>query len=178
MDISEEVVDGPGETQTKTQTWTKVTMAATLHCVAASVGDQRIAIPLRFAQRAYAATQITSLPRAPEHISGVVEVQGRLVPVLDLRGLLDLDAEELNPDQEFLLVRASGRELLLHVDRVEGMVSRSGDELMEARQLVVDAPWIRGAIRLPDGLIWVHDADAFLTRSDVGDLDGALEGLS
>jgi purine-binding chemotaxis protein CheW len=50
-----------------------------------TLGQQRYGLPLSSVERAARIVEITPLPNAPEIVLGVINVQGRLMPVVNLR---------------------------------------------------------------------------------------------
>jgi purine-binding chemotaxis protein CheW len=113
------------------------------------------------------AVAITPLPGAPPGVEGVIDVQGDLVPVLDLRARLGLPAREVDPDEHLVVARAGGRRLAIRVDRATALAAVAASEL-ESR-----APLPHGVIaiaRLDGHLVPIHDPDTFLTESAWTDL--------
>jgi purine-binding chemotaxis protein CheW len=56
--------------------------------VTASVGDQRIGIPIDKVRDVFMAGSITAVPLAPAHIAGLVNLRGKIVTVLSLRAMM------------------------------------------------------------------------------------------
>ncbi len=48
--------------------------------------EQRYAIPLAAVERIVRAVEVTALPEGPEIVLGVIDMEGRIRPVLDTRG--------------------------------------------------------------------------------------------
>ena len=61
-------------------------------------------------------TEITSVPRAPEFIRGVINLRGRILPVLDLRRRLALGEVAMDRASRIVVVRIRERLLGLLVD--------------------------------------------------------------
>jgi len=45
---------------------------------------------------------ITPVPRAPRHLKGIISLRGRMIPVIDLKGLLNIAEEERDGQQQVL----------------------------------------------------------------------------
>ena len=96
--------------------------------------------------------EITEVPRAPRFLLGVVTVRGLVLPVLDLRLRLKLDAPELSRSARILVVAHKGERYGLLVDEVRGVV-RFADNQIEPPPPSLspsEAPFLAGIGRYPD----------------------------
>lgn len=138
------------------------------------VAGQRFALDLPVVQELARAVSVVPLPRAPAVVEGVIDVRGTLVPVLDLRGRFGLPASPLRPSDHLVLARAADRLVALRCDRAEGIVSLPAGEVEDARRAVPEAGYVAGVVRLPDGLVLVHDLRTFLSGAEGAALDDSL----
>ena len=60
-------------------------MAGELQFVGFRVGEQSYALPIAAVREIVRVPHITPVPQSPEHIAGVMNLRGRIVPVVDLR---------------------------------------------------------------------------------------------
>lgn len=142
------------------------------------VEDGRFAVRLEEVERVVAAVELAPLPDAPRLVLGVFNLQGRVIPALDLRRRLGRPEREPGVSDQFLVVRAAGRSLALVTDRVEGIVEFSAAELVPVGEFVPDLPGVEGVLRLPDGVVVIHDLARFLTVEEGLRLDAARERLA
>jgi purine-binding chemotaxis protein CheW len=73
--------------------------------------------------------EITEVPRAPRFLLGVVTVRGLVLPVIDLRLRLRLDAPLLSRGARILIVVHKGERFGMLVDEVRGVVRFADDEI-------------------------------------------------
>lgn len=139
------------------------------------LGGERYAIPLAEARRILHAVAVTRLPGAPEVIEGVVSVHGVLTPVFDLRRRFGLPARGVAPEDHFILTAAAGRPALLHVERAEEVTEADPSDVGDPPDVVVGTVPISGVAKLEQGLVLIHDLEAFLTQAESAALDAALE---
>lgn len=130
------------------------------------VDEVRHAVPVSSVERVVAAAQVTPVPGAASIIVGAVDIAGQIVPVFCLRRLLQRPARDLRATDCFMLVRTPRRLLALLVDEVEGI-----DALETPAPLAADAASsLRGALGLEDSrgdsLLFIHDAEGFLSPQD------------
>jgi purine-binding chemotaxis protein CheW len=107
------------------------------------------------------AVAIMPLPGAPAGIEGLIDVEGSLVPVLDLRAHLGLAAKELDPDEHLVMVRARGRRVAIRVDRATALARFAPDDL-ESGALLPDA--VAAVARLDGNLVPIHDPASFASE--------------
>lgn len=139
-----------------------------------SLGEQRFAMPAEAVERVLLAAEITSLSETPACVAGLLNLEGVVLPVLDLRRLLDLPTREPDAADRFIVLRAGGRTLALWVDDVPGVIERPPETLQPAEQVVPGIKRVRSVGRIGDDILLIHDLDALLSADERSQLDHAL----
>jgi purine-binding chemotaxis protein CheW len=88
-----------------------------------NLADERYAVETRFVREVHPLKELTPLPCTPAFILGIVNVRGRILPVLDLRKLFDLPEKGLTDLHRVILVRGDDLELGLLADITLGVRS-------------------------------------------------------
>jgi purine-binding chemotaxis protein CheW len=136
-----------------------------------ALADQRYALWVKDVREVLRAVAIVPLPRAPRLVEGVIDLRGRLVPVLDLRGHLGLPSKPLEPSDHLIVSAPGGKLAAIRVDRALDLVA------IDPGELGTDAfhgDYLAGVARLPDGLTIIHDLATFLNADERAALDSAL----
>lgn len=120
------------------------------------------------------AVTITRLPNAPAFIEGVVNVRGRILPVLDIRARFDLPPRPLDPADHFIVASAGLRGVILRVDRALHLALVDEGSVEAAPALAASATYVAGVAKLDDGLVLIHDLATFLSAAEAASLDEAL----
>lgn len=128
---------------------------------------QQLGLPARRVEQVRQAAQVTRLPDLPPLVEGVVNVRGEIVPVLDGRRRLGISHSDVRPTDRFVIVRASGRRLAIHVEAAVGVVEVPAADLDEAAALGREAFGCKGIARLRGGLFVAHDMDALLSPHEL-----------
>jgi len=128
-----------------------------------TLDEPRYAINLAAVERVVRAVAITPLPKVPQVVQGVINVQGQIVPVVDIRKRLNLPTRELRPDDQFILARSSRRRVALVVDAVVGVRALAEQDLVSAAQALPYAAYIHSVARVDDRLILICNLDQFLS---------------
>jgi purine-binding chemotaxis protein CheW len=82
------------------------------HLFVFSLDAQPFALPLAVVERVVRAVAVTPLPRMPQIILGVINLQGRIIPVINLRKLFGLEAADAPPELElsdYLIIVQGGQ---------------------------------------------------------------------
>jgi len=87
------------------------------------------ALSLAWVERALRMVAPVPLPEAPSWIAGVINLQGQVVPVLDLGQLFGRPARAPHPAQRLLVVNQSPRKVALQVDAVEQVLEAGPGEM-------------------------------------------------
>jgi len=80
--------------------------------------DDEIGIPILQCREIVRALAITRVPEAPDHVRGVVNLRGRVLPAVDTRKCLGYETAPATARSRLLVVDVAGRDFALLVDRV------------------------------------------------------------
>ena len=140
-----------------------------------TLGDQRYALPLSAVERVVRVVEVTPLPQAPDIVLGVVNVQGRIIPVVNPRRRFRLPERDIALTDQLVIAHTTRRPVALVVDAVTGVLEYSGREAVGARDIVPGTEYVEGVVKLADGLVLIHDLDRFLSLDEATALDRAIE---
>ncbi len=146
------------------------------HCVVFTLGDLRYALPISVVQRVVRAVEITPLPKAPEIVMGVINVQGEILPVIDIRKRFRLLSREITLDDQFIIARISKRPVVLVVDAVAGVDELEGKHIADAAEEFPYTKYLSGIGILGTGIVFIADLEKFLSLDEERILDAALTG--
>ena len=138
------------------------------------VGGQRYGLPTVDVRELVRAVTITPLPNAPAVIEGVVNVRGRVLPVLDVRARFRLPAKALDPSDHFIVASAGPRGVILRVDRATHLALIEEASVQPPETLGPGATYVAGVAKLEDGLVLIHDLATFLSAAEASSLEEAL----
>ncbi len=139
-----------------------------------SLEGGRYALSLPAVQGVARAVEDTPLPKAPAIVLGVINVRGQIVPVLNIRRRFGLPEREIALSDHFLLAHTSRRPVALAVDNVTGVLTRPIEAIIAAETILPEMEYVRGVVKLEDGLIFIHDLDTFLSLEEESALEEAL----
>jgi purine-binding chemotaxis protein CheW len=146
----------------------------TLEVLVFEVGGQAYGLPTADVREIVRAVAITSLPNAPDVIEGVVNVRGRVLPVLDVRTRFRLPATPLDPSDHFIVASAGPRGVVLRVDRATHLALLDEGSIQSPETLGPSGTYVAGVAKLDGGLVLIHDLTTFLSAAEAASLDQAL----
>ncbi len=138
-------------------------MNETMQLLAFSVGDYRYALPLSAVNRIVRAVEVTPLPDAPDTILGLINVQGQIMPVVNMRRRLGLPEREINLNDRLIIGHTAKRAVALLVDAVSGVIEPQGQEVVAAEKILPGAGCAGKVAKLAEEIVLVQDLDAFFS---------------
>ncbi len=139
-----------------------------------TLGEQRYGLPLSSVERAVRMVEITPLPKAPDIVLGVINVHGRLVPVVNLRRRFRLPERDIALTDQIIVAHTRQRPVALVADAVQDVMTYSQEHVVDANQILPGIEYIEGVLKLDDGMLLIHDLDGFLSLDEEHALDDAL----
>jgi purine-binding chemotaxis protein CheW len=140
-----------------------------------TLGGQRYALRLTAVDRIVRAAQIDPLPQAPEIVLGIVNVQGRIVPIINLRRRFHLPEREIALSDQFVIAHTSRRPVGLVVDAVTDVIEHPVQDITSGDSILPDMEYVEGVVKLRDGMVFIHNLDSCLSLEEEDSLIRAME---
>jgi purine-binding chemotaxis protein CheW len=118
---------------------------------------------------------VTRVPRAPAFVEGVINLRGKVIPVVDLRRRFGLPSAEHTRASRIVVVEIGDQVVGTIVDGVSEVL-RVNNAIVEPPSPVVagvDSEYLHGIARLPDRLVILLDLDRILAREERRALEAA-----
>jgi len=114
---------------------------------------------------------ITAVPRMPVYMKGVINLRGKVVPVVDLRLKFGLDEIE-HTEQTCIIVVDVGKEIGIIVDTVSEVLDITGDQIEPPPSMSgsVDTSFIMGMGKVGDAVKILLDINKVLTTDELTDI--------
>jgi len=145
------------------------------HLVVFTLDNQRYALHLSAVDRTVRMVEITPLPKAPEIVLGVITVNGKIVPVLDIRRRFGLAERRTGLSDHLIIARTVKRTVALVVDGANDVIERQAEEIIPPDAILPGMEHVGGVVKLEDGMVFIHDLDGFLSLEEEQALDAAIE---
>ena len=150
------------------------TMLDMSQCVVFTLDERLYAVHLSAVSRVVHAVEITPLPKAPPIVIGVINLGGRIIPVVNIRRRFRLPERELELSDQFIVAAApkhdahedGGRFLALAVDAVVGVRDLSAQDTTAAETILPGLEHLEGVAKTNEGLVLIHDLGTFLSLEE------------
>jgi purine-binding chemotaxis protein CheW len=158
----------PGSTGAAHQT-------AELQIVVFELGDERYGLDIAAVYEIIRHQPITAVPQAPAFVEGVINLRGRIIPVVDLRDRFGMAGGELTRASRIVVAEAAGTRVGLVVDGVSEVLMVPADAIEPTPEVAagVDAGYLRGIAKLGERLIILLELDGLFGAADVDALAAA-----
>ena len=135
---------------------------------------QCFALHLAAVERTVFVVEITPLPKAPTIVLGVINVQGQIIPVVNIRERFCLPTRQIELSDRLVIARTARGLLALLVDTVVEVIERPQADITASDAILSGIEYIAGVIKFDDGLIFIHDLDTFLSPAEELSLQQAI----
>jgi purine-binding chemotaxis protein CheW len=143
-----------------------------------SLDDRKFALYVSAIQRIIRVVEVTPLPKAPEIVVGIINMQGQVIPVFDIRRRFQLPVREMQLSDQMIIASTTKRTVALIVDSVNDVIEIPGERIIAAEQILPELEYLEGVVKTEGGMVLIHDLEKFLSRHEEKALDEALEALN
>lgn len=131
--------------------------------VAFRLDDQEYALPIQNVVQVVRMVAITPLPEAPPAIRGMINVRGRIVPVVDLRRRFGLRSRPYDLNSRLVIACHNGSMMALLVDQVSEVVGIPPDCIESQASLGRRVEGVAAVGKLGDRLLLILDPGKVLS---------------
>lgn len=145
-----------------------------------SLGKESFGVNILSVQEIITVPEITRIPNSPSFIEGVINLRGKLVPVIDLRKKLNVGLERLEQQTRILVIKVNGKVSGFLVDAVEAVMNVPEDTVEVAPEIVtagIDSQYITGVSKLDDRMIILLNFNKLLSKNEMASLNNIRESL-
>ena len=124
------------------------------------LGEEQFGIDIRYVDNIVRMQQITRVPKVQHYIKGVLNIRGDIVPVMSLRLIMDMKADEVTGKTRIIIVKMAGGSLVgFIVDQVAHVLTldsnnvenvRRGDDRRHGEFLSGDGKYEGGLVSILD----------------------------
>jgi purine-binding chemotaxis protein CheW len=144
-----------------------------LQVVGFRIGRETFGLPIAMVREIVRVPEITSVPNAPEYIEGVINLRGRIIPVVDLRKRFGDKSAEASKKNRIVVVEMENRAIGLLVHAASEVLRIPPSEI-EAPQNVFaegEMSYITGVGKLKGRLVILLDLTRVLERGELRRLE-------
>ncbi len=139
-----------------------------LQLVTFRLGNEEFSLDILRVQEIIRHMELTRVPRTPDFVDGVINLRGRVIPVLDLRKRFGLASDERTNETRIIVVDVDNKTVGLKVDAVSEVLRLPADTVEPAPAIVTGAEsdYIKGVGKLDGRLLILLDVEKILTKTE------------
>lgn len=108
---------------------------STTQYIVIQLGDEKYGIDIKYVDNILKMQRITRVPRVPRYLSGVINLRGEVVTVMDIRTKMDLPKMEETKNTRIIILKLENVEKIgVIVDEVKEVVTLGADEVEKNNQ--------------------------------------------
>ncbi|HBG46135.1 MAG TPA: chemotaxis protein CheW [Deltaproteobacteria bacterium] len=139
-----------------------------LQLVTFRLGNEEFSLDILRVQEIIRHMEITRVPKAPDFVEGVINLRGKVIPVLELRKRFGLGSNERTNETRIIVVEVDDKTVGLKVDAVSEVLRLPADRVEPPPAIAtgVDSDYIKGVGKLDGRLLILLDVEKVLTKSE------------
>lgn len=137
--------------------------------------DFQYALNLDVVDRVIPSVYITPLSDVPDIIQGIINLQGQIIPVINMRKILSLQERELNINDQIIIAHTIKRTYALLVDSVKGVYKIPEEEVDTGEKVLHGLNTIEGLTKLENDILLISNLSELLSLDEDEALSKAFE---
>jgi purine-binding chemotaxis protein CheW len=135
-----------------------------LQLVTFGIGDEQFSVPILNVREIIRLTDITRVPNSPGFIEGVINLRGKVIPIIDMRTRFGLPSVERGNSARIIVVNSNGKVVGLVVDLVSEVMRLPASTIEPPPAILggVESEYIEGVGKLEGRLIMLLNLDKVL----------------
>jgi purine-binding chemotaxis protein CheW len=143
-----------------------------LQLVTFSIGEEEFGVDILKVQEIIRTMEITKVPRAQDFVEGVINLRGKVIPIIDLRRRFGLDSKPHDKHTRIIVIEINSMIVGFVVDSVSEVLRIPAGTVEPPPPVVagVESEYISGVGKLHDRLLILLDMDKLLSGEDMAAL--------
>jgi purine-binding chemotaxis protein CheW len=145
-----------------------------LEALAFKLGNEEYGIKILQVQEIRGYESVTRIASAPEHVKGVVNLRGTIVPIVDMRIKFKLGEPTYNQFTVVIILNIQDRVVGMVVDSVSDVISLTADQIKPAPDMgALNTDYVVGLGTVDERMIILVDIDRLMSAEDMCVIDSA-----
>lgn len=138
-----------------------------------SIDDENYGIEIQYVTEIIGIQTITEVPGLPDYVKGIINLRGKIIPVMDVRLRFNKETREYNDRTCIIVVDIQGMSVGLIVDSVSEVVTINDSDISEVPHMNQSYKnrYVKNIGKIGNEVRLLLDCDKLLTDEDVGYLN-------
>lgn len=132
------------------------------------LGEDKYGIDIMDIEEILRMVDITTVPKAPSFVEGIINLRGKVIPIVDLRKKLSIAASDFTASTRIIVINLSGRKIGFIVDNVEDVLRVDSDmvDRAPAASTGADNKYIQGVAKTPKEMVIILDVHKIFNQGE------------
>ena len=151
----------------------KAKSITSIQIVCFKIGKEEYGIDILKVQEILNLPKITALPKAIDFILGVIDLRGKILPIIDLGKRFGIEMRKTSKSARAIVVKIKGKEVGLAIDSVSHVVKVESDDIEPPPAIVkgISGRYIVGIAKVDEEFVVILDIDQIFSASELSELD-------
>ena len=147
-----------------------------LQLVSFFIEDEEFAVDILYVQEINRMLQVTKVPNAPDYVNGVINLRGRVIPVINLRLRLGMPRKEPDKNTRIIVMEVNEKTVGFIVDSVNEVlrIPENVTEAPPSLAMGINSEFIKSVGKLEDRLLILIDLEKILYNAETVQLNSAI----
>ncbi|MDP2256533.1 MAG: chemotaxis protein CheW [Rhodoferax sp.] len=144
-----------------------------------TLGQEEYGIDIQKVQELRGYDTVTRIANAPEHIKGVVNLRGIIVPIIDMRIKFNLGTPTYDQFTVVIILNLASRVMGMVVDSVSDVITLTPEQIKPAPEMgaVLGTDYLIGLGTLDERMLILVDIDKLMTSAEMGLIEQTVATL-
>ncbi len=134
--------------------------------------EQHYALAISAVEKIIRAVELISLPESPELLLGLINMGGRIIPVVNIRKRFRLPDREMEPKDRIVICQTSRATMAFVVDSVQGVVGFPKEKIHRTEEIFPEIEhFIEGVGKLDDDCVIICDTEKLFSRQVIDSIE-------
>ena len=140
-----------------------------LQLVSFNIGNEEFGVDILKVQEINRIVDITKVPQSPSYVEGVINLRGKVIPIVNLRKRFSLEAKEYDKDTRIVVVDINSSIIGLVVDAVSEVLRLEANTIEPPPEIVtgINSKYIKGVAKLENRLLIFLDLTKVIDISEI-----------
>lgn len=142
--------------------------------VSFNLDSERYAVDIMFIEEIIRLMEITQVPRAPEFVEGIINIRGKVIPVVDMKKKLGLGSISSDNNTRIIITNIRDKKVGFLVDSVNEVLRVDDFVIDDAPAVTInlDSSYIKGVAKTEKGLVIILDISKVFSSGEENQLYG------
>lgn len=143
-----------------------------LQLVSFNIGTEEFGVDILKVQEINRMVEITKVPQTPHYVEGVINLRGKVIPIVNLRKRFNLETKEYDKDTRIVVVDIVGNIMGMVVDSVSEVLRLPSNTIEPPPEIAtgINSEYIKGVAKLEDRLLIFLDLSKVIDVSEISNI--------